>query len=156
MGRNWVGDHLLQSGGCWYAAGTKTVPAFISYLFPRSLEPPAPHYPCVSPPQTEELQNCPWALLVPALLKRLVTQASSGPRVWKLLIEGCLQPEWQTQGHCSIVVALVYVEGCVSVQSSQVEAVSHGNYTPSSRHSTSCLSAPTIASKKLTACVFSL
>lgn len=57
-------------------------------------------------PYTGKVQNCPWALLVPAPLKWLVTQALSGPRVWKLLIEDCLQPEWQTQGHCSVVVAV--------------------------------------------------
>lgn len=74
------------------------------------------------PPQTGELLNCPWALLVPAPLKRLVTQASSGPRVWKLLIEGCLQPEWQTQGHCSVVVAVCCSCLCGGLRECPVES----------------------------------
>lgn len=85
---------------CWHPQ--QSLPSYPTHLSPSSCQPfisqsvsvtHAPHYPCVFPPQTRELQNCPWALLVPAPLKRLVTQASSGPRVWKLLIEDRLQPE---------------------------------------------------------------
>lgn len=66
----------------------------------------------VSPSQTRELQwsssftLCLWALLVPTPLKRLVTQASSGPRVWKPLIEDRSQPKWQIQGRFSVVFAV--------------------------------------------------
>ncbi|KAM9345452.1 uncharacterized protein ABDE67_014316 [Symphorus nematophorus] len=77
-----------------------TLPAFISYSSPPSVPVPVPppvvlptlHFSeplChpVPPTPAPRLQNCPWALLVPTPLKRLVTQASSGPRIWKLLIE---------------------------------------------------------------------
>lgn len=114
--------HLLQSGGCWCAAGTPNSPPFHILIISPILLPtlhfsqPLCHshsalslYP---PPKTRELQwsssftPCLWALLVPTPLKRLVTQASSGPRVWKLLIEDCLQPEWQIQGRFSVVIAV--------------------------------------------------
>lgn len=119
--------HLPQSGGCWYAAGTPNSPSFHVLLiqaFPcqpfislsLSLTHP-PQYTCF-PLRLENgteavlLPPCPWALLAPAPLKRLVTQASSGPRVWKPPIEDCPQSEWQTQGRFCIAV-VIYAEGRV-------------------------------------------
>lgn len=109
MGRNrrlrWADITSCSQVGVDMLLAPPTVPAFISYSSPpsscqrfisQSLSVThAPHFPCAPPPptKTRELQNCPWALLVPSPLKRLVTQASSGPRVWKLLIEDRSQPE---------------------------------------------------------------
>lgn len=73
--------HLLQSGGCWYAAGTPNSPFFhillISPIFLPTLHFSEPFchscstLPLYFPPQTRGLQwsssfaPCPWAFLVP-------------------------------------------------------------------------------------------
>lgn len=115
--------HLLQSGGCWYAAGTPNSPFFhillISPIFLPTLHFSEPFCHscatlslCFSPLKHEDcseavvLPRAPGLCWFPAPLKRLVTQASGGPRVWKLLIEDRSQPGWHTQGRFSVFVAV--------------------------------------------------
>lgn len=105
-----------------------TVPAFISYSSP----PPAVLLPtlhfseplchsrstlslCPPPPQTQALQNCPWALLVPALLKRLVTQAIEWTKSLEASDRGPLAARVTNSrtflARLLLFVAVVYVEG---------------------------------------------
>lgn len=100
-----------------------------------------------------------WALLVPTPLKRLVTEALSGPRVWKLLIEDCLQPEWQIQGRFSVVIAVC----CSCVRGGLRESVQLLGAEP--RHQAMVITCHSsqrflflpwpLPEKKLTACVLS-
>lgn len=76
----------------------------------------APHYPCgPPPPQTQALQNCPWALLVPALLKRLVTQAIEWTKSLEASDRGPLAARVTNSrtflARLLLFVAVVYVEG---------------------------------------------
>lgn len=67
------------------------------------------------PPQTQALQNCPWALLVPALLKRLVTQAIEWTKSLEASDRGPLAARVTNSrtflARLLLFVAVVYVEG---------------------------------------------
>lgn len=71
-----------------------------------------------------------WVLLAPRPPKRLVTQSSCGPRVWKLLIEEHSQPKWQAQGRFCVAPAIC--GGCRERPPplGRTEAASRWNYTP--------------------------
>lgn len=70
---------------------------------------------CPPPPQTQALQNCPWALLVPALLKRLVTQAIEWTKSLEASDRGPLAARVTNSrtflARLLLFVAVVYVEG---------------------------------------------
>lgn len=165
-------------GGCWYAAGTLNSSSFhilliSSILLPSSrLSEPFCHSSSTLPfcPPPVKLENCSEAVvspstsglcLFPAPLKRLLTQASNGPRLWKLLIEDRSQPRWQTQGHLSFVAAVFFFCSCLcgglreSVQ--LLGAVARHWAMVITCHSSHCFRSlpwPSPA-KKLTACALS-